>query len=252
MTRARATCGLRTRFVNGIAWLTLDRAHAGNRITEALAQELCSTAADLEQDDAVVAVVVAASGASFCLGVENGGDWEQRMDWVEAMARLTLPVIAAIHGDAFAEGLELALACDLRVVSDRARFALPQLSAGRVPSHGGTQRLPRIVGRMQALDLLLTGRTFDAAEAERLGLASRVVAHRNFARAVRQVLEAIKSKGPLALRYAKEAVLKGIDLTLDQGIRLEEDLYVLLQTTHDRHEGIDAFLRKRKPVFRGT
>jgi enoyl-CoA hydratase len=167
------------------------------------------------------------------------------------VARLTRPVIAAIQGDAVAEGLELALACDLRVVSDRAHFAMPQMTAGRLPAHGGTQRLPRVIGRTRALDLLLTGRTLDAREAESFGLVSRVAPHDDLQATLAATLAAVKDKGPIALRYAKEAVLKGNDLTLDQGIRLEEDLYVLLQTTQDRAEGVRAFLQKRKPVFRG-
>lgn len=241
---------LSTSVTAGIAWLRLERPAAGNRITADAAQALCDAAADIELDDSIVAVVLAAAGPSFCLGVE-GGDWEQRVDWVEAVGRLTRPVIAAIQGDAVAEGFELALACDLRVVSDRARFALPQLSHGRLPSHGGTQRLPRIVGRMRALDLLLTGRMIDAAEADALGLVSRLAPHAQLGRALDAVVDTIKTKGPIALRYAKEAVLKGSELTLDQGSRLEEDLYALLQTTHDRQEGIDAFRLKRKPAFRG-
>jgi enoyl-CoA hydratase/carnithine racemase len=251
---ARATKGARglsTTVASGIAWLKLERPQAGNRITPDLAQALCDAAAEIELDDGIVAVVVTASGAHFCCGVDEPGDWEQRIDWVDAIARLTRPVIAAVQGDAIGEGLELALACDLRVVADHARFAMPQLLAGRLPSHGGTQRLPRLVGRMRALDLLLTGRTIDAAEAEAIGLVSRVVPHRDFARALDSVVDELKTKGPIALRYAKEAVLKGSDLTLDLGIRLVEDLYVLLQTTRDRQEGIRAFLEKRKPVFHG-
>jgi enoyl-CoA hydratase/carnithine racemase len=249
---ARATSrGLRTSIVDGVAWLTLDRPRDGNRITQELAQELCGAAAEIELDDRVLVVVLAASGPSFCLGVEDGGDWEQRMDWVDAIGRLTRPVVAAIQGDAVGEGLELALACDLRIASERARFALPQLAAGRLPAHGGTQRLPRIVGRTRALDLLLTGRTITAAAAETIGLVSRVVRHAGFARSLGTVIDALRSTGPMALRYGKEAVLKGADLTLEQGMRLEEDLYVLLQTTRDRQEGIRAFLHQRKPVFRG-
>jgi enoyl-CoA hydratase/carnithine racemase len=248
---ARLPRGVSTTISDGVAWLTLDGPAAGNRITVGAAQALCDAAAEIELDDAVVMVVLAATGPSFCLGVEEGGEWERRVDWVEAMAGLTRPVIAAIQGDAIGEGLELALACDLRVVSDCAHFAMPQLTTGRLPAHGGTQRLPRIVGRMRALDLLLSGRTLDALEAESIGLVSRVAPHNEFQAALDAVVAALKSKGPIALRYAKEAVLKSGDLTLDQGIRLEEDLYVLLQTTQDRQEGVRAFLQKRKPVFRG-
>lgn len=243
--------GLSTQVADGVAWLRLERPEAGNRITLELAQAVCDAAAEIALDDRVAVVVLVASGASFCLGVEDGGEWERRVDWVDALGRLTPPVIAAIQGDAVAEGLELAAACDLRLVSTRARFAMPQLLHGRLPSHGGTQRLPRIVGRMRALDLLLTGRTFDATEAAAIGLASRLATPPAFGRELDALVEVLKSKGPIALRYAKEAALKGSDLTLDQGIRLEEDLYVLLQTTQDRREGINAFRKKRQPVFKG-
>jgi enoyl-CoA hydratase/carnithine racemase len=242
---------LHTTMSRGVAWLRLERPQAGNRITAELAQALCDAAAEIELDDSVGAVVLAAAGSDFCLGVEGSGDWETRVDWVKAIGNLTRPVIAAIQGDALAEGFELALACDLRVVSDRARFAMSHLSMGHLPTHGGTQRLPRIVGRMRALDLLLTGRTVDAAEASAMGLAARVAAPKDFDRTLDALVSELRTKGPIALRFAKEAVLKGSDLSLEQGIRLEEDLYVLLQTTRDRDEGVHAFLQKRKPVFHG-
>jgi enoyl-CoA hydratase len=242
---------LRTTVTGGVAWLRLERPQAGNRITLDLAQALCDAAAEIEADDSVTVVVLAAAGADFCLGVEAHGPWERTVDWVDAIAKLTRPVIAAIQGDALAEGFELALACDLRLVSEHARFAMSQLSMGRLPAHGGTQRLPRIAGRMRALDLLLTGRTIDAAEAATMGLAAPVVPSKDLDRALDGLVHQLKDKGPIALRFAKEAVLKGSDLSLDQGIRLEEDLYVLLQTTRDRRAGIAAFLEKRKPVFHG-
>jgi enoyl-CoA hydratase len=245
------THGLSIEIANGIAWLRLERPSAGNRITQDLAQALCSAAEDIELNDRVRIVVLTAAGPSFCVGVENGGEWEQRVDWIAAIARLTRPVVAAIRGDAIAEGFELALACDLRVVSTTAHFALPYLAEGRLPSHGATQRLPRIAGRTRALDLLLTGRMIDAQEAEALRLVTRLVAPQRFTPVLQEFARDLAGKGPLALRYAKEAVLKGADLTLEQGIRLEEDLYVLLQTTSDRKAGVRAFLQKRRPTFRG-
>ena len=198
---------LSTTITGGVAWLRLERPQAGNRITVELAQALCDAAAEIELDDSVVAVVLAAAGSDFCLGVEESGDWETRVDWVKAIGNLTRPVIAAIQGDAFAEGFELALACDLRVVSDRARFAMSQLSMGHLPTHGGTQRLPRIVGRMRALDLLLTGRTIDAAEAAAMGLAARVVAPKDFDRTLDALVSELRTKGPdrTALRQGSGA-----------------------------------------------
>jgi enoyl-CoA hydratase/carnithine racemase len=196
--------------------------------------------------------VVRGAGRWFCRGVvDSGGDWEMRHDWIAAVGSLTVPVLAVIAGDAIAEGAELALACDLRIASRAARFAFPQMLTGRLPRHGATQRLPRLIGRMRALDLLLSGRPVEAREAERIGLVSRIVPAGKLATAVRQAVAELSAKGPIALRLAKEAVLKGADLTFEQGVRLEQDLYVLLQTTADRAEGINAFLSKRPPRFTG-
>jgi enoyl-CoA hydratase len=243
--------GLEIRRAGGIARLTLCPKTEGNRIGLRLAQALCEAAEDISADDSVVVVLVTGAGARFCTGVQQGGEWQDRFDWVRAVGRIVQPVIAQIQGDAVAEGLELALACDLRIASTRARFSMPQVVEGSLPRHGGTQRLPRIVGRSRALDLLLTGRKVSAAEAESMGLISRRVAPGQLSRTVRAVASELSRRGPIALRYAKEAVLHGSEMTLGQGIRLEEDLYALLQSTEDRNEGIRAFLEKRAPVFRG-
>jgi enoyl-CoA hydratase/carnithine racemase len=235
------------RFDPPVAYLRLQR----STIDCELAQRLCAAADDLEHDDRTALVVLEGNVESFCVGVDEPGDWQRRFDFVQAIADLTRPVIAAVRGDAVAEGLELALACDFRVFSDAVRCGLPQLMQGRLPSHGGTQRLPRIVGRTRALDLLLTGRTLRAAEAERVGIASRVFRRSAFEASLAALVAELAAKGPVALRYAKEAIVKGSDLALDQGIRLEEDLYALLQTTADRAAGVEAFLTKRRPRYRG-
>jgi enoyl-CoA hydratase/carnithine racemase len=251
--RARASAPpLLSHVHDGVAWLTLNRPERGNAISLALAQEIVSAVESIALDDGARLVVIEGAGRHFCVGVEDAGNWQRDCDWVAAIARLTAPVLAIIDGDALAEGCELALACDLRLVSPRARFQLPQIAQGRLPSHGATQRLPRLVGRMRAMDLLLTGRAVDAAEAEACGLATRVFPAKTFAREARRVVDELAAKGPIALRYGKEAVAAGLDLTLDQGIRLEQDLYVLLQTTADRAEGIRAFLEKRRPKFSGS
>ncbi len=235
----------------GVARLVLDRPDAGNRIDTPLAVALRDAAESLALEDDVRVVVIAASGPHFCLGSESGTDPGLLSAAIAAVGRLMPPVVVAVHGDAVAEGLELALACDLRVASERAHFAMPQVSEGRLPRSGGTQRLPRCVGRMRALDLMLTGRSVDAAEAAAIGLVSRLLSQADFSAGVAALVEVLRCKAPIALRYAKEAISKGSDMTLDQGIRLEEDLYVLLQTTADRREGVSAFLSKRKPVFHG-
>jgi enoyl-CoA hydratase/carnithine racemase len=170
---------------------------------------------------------------------------------VEALAALTKPTIAVLPGDAIGFGLELALVCDLRMAVDTAHFGMTQVMDGLIPYGGGTQRLPRIVGQTKALELVLLGTPIDAREAYRIGLVNEVVAQESFTTRVDEVLTGLLGKGPIALRLGKEAVHKAMDLTLDQGMRLEEDLYALLQTTHDRAEGVRAFLEKRTPRFSG-
>lgn len=214
------------------------------------AQALCDVAESIEHDDSVRVVVLNASARALCFE-EESDDSPAAADWVEAIARITRPVIVVIHGDAVAEGLEMALACDLRVVADDACFAMPQVCRGGLPHHGGTQRLSRLVGASRALDLLLSGRRIDAREALAIGLVSRVVPRRRLTTVASQLAQDLAARAPIALRYAKEAVMKGTDMTLDQGVRLEQDLYVLLQTTSDRAHGVRTFLNKKTPRFRG-
>jgi enoyl-CoA hydratase len=233
---------------DGVARIDLDTRGQGMRIDPATAQELCNAAEAIELDDRVSIVVLRGAGAVFC----QGAALEPGPDFVAAIAALTMPVIAAVNGAAWAEGCELALACDLRIATRAAEFCLPQVREGRLPAYGATQRLPRLIGRTRALDMLLSGRRVGAAEAVGLGLVSRAVTVRTLETAIEREVTLLRSKGPVALRLAKEAVQKGADMTLEQGIRLEQDLYVLLQTTADRAEGVRSFLRKRRPKFRGS
>jgi enoyl-CoA hydratase len=169
----------------------------------------------------------------------------------EAIAAINQPTIAAINGDAIGEGLEIALSCDLRIASGKARFGLPQIIERRIPMNGGTQRLPRIVGKGKALEMVLTGEIIDARTAFEVGLVNKVVDHDNLQSEVETIAKNIAGKAPWALQYVKEAVNKGLDLTLEQGLRLEADLYFLLHTTSDRTEGITSFLQKRTPQYKG-
>lgn len=161
------------------------------------------------------------------------------------------PTLAVINGDAFDQGLELALACDLRIASETARFALTQVGRGTIPWDGGTQRLSRLVGRGKALEMILLGETIDADEARRIGLVNRVIPAGDLMTAGLKMAGELAGKGPISLRYAKEAIHKGMDMPLDQGLHLEADLYFLLHTTEDRTEGIKAFREKRDPIFKG-
>jgi enoyl-CoA hydratase len=176
----------------------------------------------------------------------------ERLSPVEPIAELKQPVIAAIRGDALGPGLELALACDIRIGTENARFGLPQVRRGYMPAAGGTQRLPRLIGRGKAMEMILTGEAINADEASRLGLINRVVPPESLMQTAKDMAREMAEKSPLSLSYAKEALHKGLDLTLDQGIKMEMDLYLLLFSTTDRVEGITAFKEKRKPKFEGV
>lgn len=236
-----------------VAYVTLNRPEADNIINQQLAQELEDVCRGINQDEDIYVVMLTGAGdKAFC----GGGQLElqksgSRYSVATAIASIDRPVIAAINGDALGQGLELALSCDIRLASDKAKLGFSQVAQGLIPFDGGTQRLPRIVGKSKALELILTAETITAEEALELGLVSKVVAGANLAAEAEALAGTIADKGPIALRFIKEAVNKGLDLTLDQGLRLEADLYFLLHTTADRTEGITAFLQKRPPQFKG-
>ena len=234
-----------------IGFITLNRPEAGNSINLKLARELEDICLKINQDDDIyVATITGAGDKAFCSGseLEKSGT---RYGVATAIASIDRPVIAAINGDALGQGLELALSCDIRLSSDRAKFGFPEVARGLIPSDGGTQRLPRIVGQGKALELILSAEVITAEEALRIGLVSKVVKGANLAAETEALARTIAAKAPIALRFIKEAVNKGLDLTLEQGLRLEADLYFLLHTTIDRTEGVTAFLKKRPPQFKG-
>ena len=237
-----------------IGYITLNRPEADNAINHQLRKELGDVCQRITDDDEVSVVIITGAGErAFSSGVDPDemGDPKTGESAIKAIAGLDRPVIAAINGDAFGRGLELALSADIRLASENASFGFPESSLGLIPMGGGTQRLPRIVGRGKALEMILTAEPIDAQEAYRVGLVSRVLPGGELLPQAEELAKKIASGGPIALRYAKEAVIKGLDLTLEQGLRLEADLYFLLQTTDDLAEGIRAFLERRPPEFKG-
>jgi enoyl-CoA hydratase len=239
-SRPGALCAVR----DGVASIALLRPRVDVRV----AQDLCAAAERIAFDERVRVAVIEGPRAGFCLGAD--GETDAWPDWVGAVAALSVPVIAIIAGAAVGAGAELALAADLRIAGPRAAFAFPQLADGALPRHGATQRLPRLIGRTRAMELLLSGRRVGAREAQRIGLVTQV--SQQPATTARALAAELCRKGPIALRLAKEAVHASFDLPLAAGVRLEQDLYVLLQTTRDRAEGVRAFLAKRRPKFCGV
>jgi len=233
----------------GLVTARLTPEERNGRLSAEGAARLVELFEHVEDDDSAQVLAITGSGRTFCTGFAPG----VTQNLVESLAVVTKPTIAILNGDAIDEGLELAMAADLRVASTQARFALTQLERGTLPHYGGTQRLPRLVGPGHALRMILTGASIDGIEAHRIGLVAYLAATESeLADVSGSVVEAILSRAPLAARLVKDAVIKGYDMTLEQGVRLEEDLYALLQTTADRAEGVRAFLEKRKPLFRGA
>ena len=243
-----------------VATVTLHRPRAGNRVNVAMALELGEVCRRVRDDGALVAILtgrgqVFSSGrAKLSTSTRSAvtlAEWLELHRASPALAALEIPLIAAINGDALDHGLELALACDLRVAARGARLGFTDLSRGIVPWDGGTQRLPRLVGRTNALEMLLTSRVIEAEEALGWGLVNSVVEPELLISTAQELALEIASGAPIAARYAKETVLKGMDMTLEQGLGLEADLNVILQSTSDRTEGLSSFFEKRDAHFSG-
>jgi enoyl-CoA hydratase/carnithine racemase len=247
-----------------VATVTLNRPGEGNRVSPGLAAELREVCRVILENEQIYVLVLTGSEGVFSAGREPlpleiaAAPAQTRLAWLEqlrvadALAGLPIPVVMAINGDALDQGLELALAGDLRVAAEEARFGLTDLTReGGFPWDGGTQRLPRLVGPAWANDLILTSRIIDASEARSIGLVNRVTESGNLLEETRQLADRVASGGPVAARYAKEAITKGMDLSLSQGLRLEADLNIILQSTADRAEGLRSFAEKRTPGFTG-
>jgi enoyl-CoA hydratase/carnithine racemase len=229
-----------------VVWVTL----AGGLFSQRCAGEFVAICGELIEDRGVRIVVLGASGDDFCSGTAPDLDRiATQPDPVAALARLRVPVVAAIGGACNSVGLELILASDIRVGHSGASFSIPDVNDGVLPCWGGTQRLPRAIGHARATAMLLLGQSIDAGTAEAWGLLHQVTD--DLAGAVDEVVAQIGGNGPLALELAKEAVHRGSELALRDGLRLEGDLNHQLAATDDRAEGLAAFFDKRPPDFAG-
>lgn len=244
-----------------IAIFTLNRPDALNAITPKMLQELSIALLDFKDDEnLMVGVITGAGDKAFSIGADiktmlpemKRVRSQKQPEPPTIMHGLEIwkPMIAAINGACLGGGLELALACDLRIASENATFGMPEVTLGLIPGWGGTQRLPRTIPLAKAAEMLLTGRPINAQEAYRIGLINRVVPLAQLMLVARQLAEIICRAAPLAVRAAKQAMLQGIDLPLEKGMSLERSLNDFLLTTDDFEEGCKAFIEGRKPVFK--
>ncbi|GAJ40020.1 enoyl-CoA hydratase [Saccharococcus caldoxylosilyticus] len=248
---------------NGIAIVTLNRPEAANALSSSLLNELSELLGDLAfRKDIRVVIVTGAGEKVFCAGAdlkERAGMNETEVRKTVALIRETInqveqlpqPVIAVLNGSAFGGGLELALACDIRVAVDTAQLGLTETSLGIIPGAGGTQRLPRLIGKGKAKELIFTAKRITAQEAAQIGLVEYVVPRAQLMEKALEIAGQIAANAPIAVRQAKLAVNRGLDVDLATGLRLEQMAYEVTIPTKDRLEGLQAFKEKRKPVYKG-
>jgi enoyl-CoA hydratase/carnithine racemase len=245
-----------------IAVFTINRPEALNAMNVQALKELGEAMADFRDDpDAWVGIITGAGDRAFCAGadIKDMLPFMQKAlpqtPWAvpdTPMRGLDIwkPLIAAINGVALGGGLEIALACDIRIASEKARLGVPEVMLGLIPGWGGTQRLPRVIPMCKAAEMLFTGKQIDAQEAHRIGLVNTIVPPEQVMPAAREMADAICKAGPLAVRAAKEAMVRGSSMTLEEGLKLENALEAYTLSTEDFAEGTKAFVEKRKPDYK--
>jgi enoyl-CoA hydratase/carnithine racemase len=251
---------VKTSVEKDVALLRIDRPEARNALSPEVMDELSAALARFDVDPDARCIVIAGSDEVFAAGADIGALAEREFhnalfhpaaSFWRRLTECRTPLLAAVSGWALGGGCELALACDLIVASETAEFGQPEITLGIIPGGGGTQRLARAVGKHQAMELVLTGRRFNAHEAERMGLVNAVVGKREWLQRSLELAGRIASRPPLAARLAKQAVLAAEETGLSAGLEQERRLYELAMATEDRVEGLNAFLEKRRPQFRG-
>jgi len=245
-----------------IATVTINRPDKLNALSSATLGEISHAIDEIRVRDDIGAAIITGAGRAFVAGADIRELAGQTPVVAKARARAgqdifrrietcSKPVIAAVNGFALGGGCELAMACHIRIASDQAKFGQPEVKLGLCPGYGGTQRLPRLVGKGRALQLLLTGETIDANEAFRIGLVNRVVHAAELMTAARDLARQILANGPLAIALCIEAADRGTEMSLDEGLLLEANHFGLLAASEDTREGTAAFLEKRAPSFKG-
>lgn len=250
-----------------IAWITFNRPESMNAMNRQMTRDIIEACRHAEENSEIRAAIFTGAGErAFSAGMDlkerAGGSYsliERRQQKIaaaihsqtRAVAAMTKPTIAAIRGYCVGGGLELALACDMRVAAEDAKLGLTEVRRGIIPGSGGTQRLARLVGTGKALEICLTGETVSGSEAQRLGLVNMAVAADRVLKAAEDLAGKILKGAPMALTFIKEAINKGVELPLEEGLRLEADLSAIIATTEDSKEGPRAFAEKRPPAWQG-
>jgi enoyl-CoA hydratase len=245
-----------------VAILTVNRPDKLNALNDQVREDMLAALAQVESDDSVGVVVITGAGEkSFIAGADIGefagrSPFDQRHAMrspriFDIMSSFPKPVIAMINGFCLGGGCELALSCDIRVASEKARFGQPEIKLGLIPGGGGTQRLPRLVGTGHALRLILTGDMIGAAEAQSIGLVEMVVPHEELRAKTLELAQKMAAMSPLTVKVAKEAVRASEKMSLGEGIAYERDLFCLCFSTEDKQEGVEAFLAKRPAQWKG-
>lgn len=243
-----------------VGLITLNRPQFLNALNGELLRELLQALSDFDADDDVGAIVIAGSDKAFAAGADIkemasaslvdmlNGTFVELFDGLQQVRK---PVIAAVSGYALGGGCELALACDMVVASETARFGQPEVTIGVIPGAGGTQRLTRLVGKAIAMEMVLNNRTLTAAEALQFGMINRVVSSDRWLEEALSLADEVAGRAPLAVRLGKQAVNQAYELSLAEGLKCERRLFYSLFATQDQKEGMAAFLEKRKPAWAG-
>ncbi len=243
-----------------IGVITLNRPQQLNALSYGLFKDLSLAMQELDRDDQIRVIIVTGGEKVFAAGADikemaERGPFDERLQerlaYRDRINKIAKPVIAAVSGFALGGGCELAMSCDIIIAAENARFGQPEINIGIIPGSGGTQRLTHLVGKHKAMEMMLTGEFMSAADAERFGLVNRVVPVELLMEEAKGVAKKIAAKPPLAVKAAKEAILKAANLALDEGLEFERKSFWLLFASEDRSEGMKAFLEKRKPQFKG-
>ena len=246
----------------GIAIVTINRTEVLNALSSSVLEELGVVVDELAADGSIRVVILTGAGRSFVAGADiaemSGLTPDEGRDWgrlgASVFRKLELmekPVIAAVNGFALGGGCELAMACDIRIASDKAKFGQPETGLGITPGFSGTQRMARIIGPAKAKELIFTAEVIKAEEALRIGLVNKVVPAESLMEEAVTMAKTIASKAPIAVKYAKEAINRGLEADMDTAIALETELFGLCFATSDQKKGMQAFLNKEKHMFEG-